>query len=62
MSWDKNGTQDSKSIHQYGSATQDKSSVHYDDQVSLYVQEQYKPTYFNESDLVGNISKVYMVP
>ena len=62
VSWDKNGIQDSKSIHQYGSATQDKSSVHYDDQVSLYVQEQYKPTYFNESDLVGNISKVYMVP
>ena len=62
VSWDKNGTQVSKSIHQYGSATQDKNSVHYDDQVSLYVQEQYKPTYFNESDLVGNISKVYMVP
>lgn len=62
VSWDKNGTQDSKSIHQYGSATQDKSSVHYDDQVSLYVQEKYKPTYFNADDLSKNISKAYRVP
>ena len=62
VSWDKNGTQDSKSIHQYGSATQDKSSMHYDDQVDLYVKEKYKPTYFNEEDLSKNISKAYKVP
>lgn len=62
VSWDANGVQNSKSIHQYGSSTQDKNSVHYDDQVDLYVKEQYKPTYFNKDELSGNISRVYNVP
>ena len=59
---DANGVQNSKSIHQYGSSTQDKNSVHFDDQVDLYVKEQYKPTYFNKDELSGNISRVYNVP
>ena len=62
VSWDKNGKQESKSIHQYGSATQDINSIHFSDQMGLYVQEEYKPTLFNKEDLSENISKVYNVP
>ncbi len=62
VSWDKNGIQRSKSIHQYGSATQDSSSTHYDDQVALYVDEKYKPTFFSENDLKNNTFESYYVP
>ena len=62
VSWNENGDQDSKSIHQYGSATQDMSSKHYDDQVQLYVDEKYKSTFFEKKDLAINTSKVYYVP
>ena len=62
VSWDKDGQQKSKSIHQYGSATQDESSIHFADQMDLYIQEQYKPTFFDKEDLSKNISKTYNVP
>ena len=62
VSWDKNRKQKSKSIHQYGSATQNSDSVHFDDQLDLYAAQKYKPTFFEESLLDENISKVYYVP
>ena len=62
VSWDSNGIQESKSIHQYGSATQNQLSKHYDDQVDLYVREKYKPTFFKKTDLEKNISDIYYVP
>ena len=54
--------QKSKSIHQYGSATQDESSIHFADQMDLYIQEEYKSTFFDIEDLSKNISKIYNVP
>ena len=62
ISWDKDGQQKSKSIHQYGSATQDEGSIHFADQMNLYIQEEYKPTFFDKEDLSKNISKIYNVP
>ena len=62
VSWDKDKKQQSKSIHQYGSATQDNSSIHFDDQMDLYVNEVYKPTFYDSELLDKNISKVYYVP
>ena len=62
VSWDKNGTQDSKSIHQYGSATQDASSSHFSDQLELYIDEKYKPTFYKEEVLKRNVKKEYTVP
>ena len=62
VSWDKDGVQNSKSIHQYGSSTQNIKSQHYDDQIELYVDEKYKPTFFKEEDLSKNTSKIYSVP
>lgn len=62
VSWDKNGLQSSKSIHQYGSATQDSDSKHYSDQMDLYVGEKYKPTFFDQKDLANNTAESYYVP
>ena len=62
VSWDKKGQQNSKSIHQYGSATQDERSQHYHDQMNLYVDEGYKNTFFNLEDLKENSSRMYYVP
>ena len=62
VSWDKNGLQNSKSIHQYGSSTQDSDSKHYSDQMDLYVGEKYKPTFFDQKDLANNTSESYYVP
>ena len=45
--WDSNKNQTSESIHQYGSATIDRSSIHYDDQMELYADEKLKNTFFD---------------
>jgi penicillin amidase/acyl-homoserine-lactone acylase len=62
LSWDRNGNQESNSIHQYGSATQDSFSHHYDDQVQLFVDEKMKPTFFNKIELEKNTESVTVVP
>jgi penicillin amidase/acyl-homoserine-lactone acylase len=62
LSWDNKGNQESKSIHQYGSATQDRLSKHYDDQVQLFVDEKMKPTFFNKIELEKNTESVTVVP
>ena len=45
--WDKDKNQLSESIHQYGSATMDTRSKHYDDQMQLYADEKLKNTFFD---------------
>ena len=62
VSWDKKGNQESKSIHQYGSATQDENSSHFSDQLELYIDEKYKPTFYKEGALKRNVEKEYIVP
>ena len=57
--WSEKGSQTSESIHQYGSATMDQNSVHYDDQMQLYADEKLKNTFFDEGDLANNTSRVY---
>ncbi|MFL2700137.1 MAG: hypothetical protein ACJ0FI_05255 [Gammaproteobacteria bacterium] len=46
LSWDQDGALESKSIHNYGSATQDSSSKHYNDQVQLFVEEKNETNFF----------------
>ena len=62
LAWDSVGNQESQSIHQYGSATQDSTSKHYDDQVKLFVDEQMKPTFFDKTELKKNTESVITVP
>ena len=42
VEWGPDGKQQAWSIHQYGSATKDKSSPHYGDQANLFYQEKMK--------------------
>ena len=46
--WDEDKDQISESIHQYGSATIDRNSKHYDDQMQLYADEKLKDTFFDQ--------------
>ncbi|HEY2068228.1 MAG TPA: acylase [Rhizomicrobium sp.] len=59
VTWDKTGKLSSQSIHQFGSATLDKSSKHYDDQVPLFVKMQMKPVLFTRDELKGHIEADY---
>ncbi len=57
--WDKNGEVRSQSIHQYGSATQDKTSPHYNDQAKLFAERKFKPVWLNEKDVRENLAREY---
>jgi acyl-homoserine-lactone acylase len=59
VTWDKNGKLSSQSIHQFGSATLDKSSKHYDDQVPLFVAMKLKPVLFTADELKGHTEADY---
>ena len=48
VKWDNNNFQSSESIHQFGSATIDQDSLHYDDQMQMYADEKLKNTFFSE--------------
>ena len=54
LAWDSSSKQESMSIHQYGSATQDARSPHYDDQAKMFVEEKMKPTFFDKTELNKN--------
>jgi len=59
VTWDKNGKLSSNSIHQFGSATLDKTSKHYDDQVPRFVAMKTKPVLFTRDELKGHIEADY---
>ena len=59
VTWDKNGKLSSESIHQFGSATLDKTSPHYADQTPLFVAMKTKPVLFTEDELKGQITADY---
>ena len=62
LSWDQDGTLESNSIHNYGSATQDSSSKHYNDQVQLFVEEKMKPTFYKKDELIKNTESRTIIP
>lgn len=59
VTWDADGTVRSRSIHQYGSATQRPDHPHYDDQAHLFVKEEMKPTFLNKEELLANVKLRY---
>jgi len=59
VAWDKNGKLSSESIHQFGSATLDKTSAHYADQTALFVAMKTKPVLFTRAQLAGHIEADY---
>ena len=51
----------SESIHQFGSATMNSYSKHYDDQMSLFANEQLKNTYYSAPDLKNNLESTLKI-
>ena len=61
VDWDENGNVSAESIHQYGSATLDKSSPHYSDQSYLFSNMKMKPS-FIVLDSIKKYTKVSYSP
>lgn len=59
VDWDENGRVQSRSVHQFGSATLDENSPHYADQTGLFAAKQTKPVLFTEDQLKGHIERSY---
>ncbi|HLF67345.1 MAG TPA: penicillin acylase family protein, partial [Gammaproteobacteria bacterium] len=57
--WEKDGSVHSQSIHQYGSATLDKTSPHYADQAKIFIQRKMKPAWMDEKDIRANLEREY---
>ncbi len=61
VDWDQNGKLSVESIHQFGSATLDKSSKHYSDQAYLFSNKEMKPS-FIELDSIKKYLKISYKP
>jgi penicillin amidase/acyl-homoserine-lactone acylase len=59
VTWDKAGKLTSESIHQFGSATLDRSSPHYADQARLFVAMRTKAVLFTQAQLAGHVEADY---
>jgi len=59
VEWDLDGNVSAKSIHQFGTATQDTSSIHYDDQAQLFARHQMKPVWMKLEDIKLNLERSY---
>ena len=59
VEWDTKGNVFAQSIHQFGSATQDQNSVHYDDQAKLFAKHKMKPVWMKLEDIKLNLEKAY---
>ncbi len=59
VDWDRQGHLTSRSIHQFGSATQDATSPHYADQSPLFAAHKTKPVRFTEAELKGHVERDY---
>jgi penicillin amidase/acyl-homoserine-lactone acylase len=57
--WKPDGSLESFSVHQFGSATLDQSSPHYADQALLFVKRELKPVWFEEAQIRANLEREY---
>ncbi|MDC0145117.1 penicillin acylase family protein, partial [bacterium] len=61
VEWNQNGKVSAESIHQFGSATLDETSVHYHDQAYLFSQMKMKPSWL-ELDSIKKYLKISYRP
>jgi penicillin amidase/acyl-homoserine-lactone acylase len=57
--WHPDGSVQSWSIHQFGSATLDVTSPHYADQSPLFAREEMKPAWFTEAEIRAHLEREY---
>ncbi len=59
VEWDENGNQTADIIHQYGSATTDKSSPNYDNQMPIFAREQFRSAHIKRKDVIAVATRIY---
>ncbi|VAV92421.1 penicillin amidase family protein [hydrothermal vent metagenome] len=59
VTWDKTGQQSAQIIHQFGSATLDQSSPHYNDQAPLFVAKKWRTALRTRAEIEQNASRTY---
>ncbi len=59
LSWDKSGNLTAEVVHQFGSATLDRSSPHYGDQMPLYAEHKLRTVTFNEAVIRASAKAIY---
>jgi acyl-homoserine-lactone acylase len=59
IAWKPDGSLESYSIHQYGSATMVETSPHYNDQAPLFTRMELKPVWLDEADILANLGREY---
>ena len=59
VQWDAEGNMSSQSIHQFGSATLDETSPHYNDQSPIFARRDLKPVWMDESEIRENLERAY---
>lgn len=59
VEWDTVGNQKAQVIHQFGSATLDESSPHYDDQAPLFAREEWRTALIERADVEAAATRTY---
>ena len=59
VQWDADGNLTSQSIHQFGSATLDEASPHYNDQSPIFARRELKPMWMDEDEIQANLERAY---
>ncbi|RBP52829.1 penicillin acylase family protein [Arenicella xantha] len=59
VEWNANGLLDANLIHQFGSATSDTRSPHFDDQAPLFASEQWRKAEFDKATLRAQAERIY---
>ena len=59
VDWDSEGNLTAESIHQFGTATIDESSLHYSDQAILFANQEMKPSWIELDSIKKYLSKSY---
>jgi len=61
VEWDADGTISSESIHQYGSAVNDETSIFYNNQSKLFSEKKMKPVWMTLQQINDNLHRKYTV-
>ena len=59
VDWDSEGNLTAESIHQFGTATIDESSLHYSDQAILFANQEMKPSWIELDSIKKYLVKSY---
>lgn len=59
VEWDENGKQSADVLHQFGSATLDSTSPHFNDQAPLFAKQQWRKAWLTRSEVERHASRRY---